>query len=232
VNGRSVIKVTMPWTRSPDDGVRLLEERFGEGSVLRFSFPIRHSTTAGYPCQTEGHLHARVMSEDTDADPAAPLDGIKTNEFEGLTRIYSNMGELLTAAFPMALAATLLGPKAWRRGAIVLTVLTGLANALTLTRAIYISEIVALFLISLIWARGSGWRPRRIRYLFAFGVVAIVLAIVLAGGGSSTSGNSSSPVQAVISRAELGLSNAQNGTGTVAVRIHEADLDLEVLGDH
>ena len=156
----------------------------------------------------------------------------KTNEFEGITRIYASMNELLTAAFPMALAATLLGPKTWRRGAMLLTVLTGLANTLTFTRATYVSEILALFLISLIWARGSGWRPRRIRYLFAFGVVAIVFAILFAGGSSSTSGSSSSPVQAVVARAGLGLSNAQNGTGTVAVRIHEADLDLEVLGDH
>ena len=106
----------------------------------------------------------------------------KTNEFEGITRIYSSMREPLTAAFPMALAATLLGPKAWRRRAMLFTVLTGLANALSFTRATYASELIALFLISLIWARGSGWRPRRIRYIFAFGVVVIVLAIALAGG--------------------------------------------------
>ncbi len=156
---------------------------------------------------------------------------IKTNEFEGLTRIYSDMNELLAAVFPMALAATLLGPKPWRRRALPLAVLTGLANALTFTRAVYASELLALLLISLIWARGAGWRPRRVRRMFAFAVVATMFAIAFAGGSSTTSGNSSSPVQAVIARAELGLSNAQNKTGTLAVREHEADRDLEVLGD-
>lgn len=161
---------------------------------------------------------------------------IKTNEFEGLTRIYSNMNELLMAAFPMSLAATLLGPKAWRRRAMLLTLLTGFANALSFTRATYVSEIFALCLISAVWINGSGWQARRIRYISAIGMVAIVLAVVVAiaisGGSSSTGETSSSPVQAVIARAVLGLSNAQNQTGTVAVRIHEATLELEALGDH
>lgn len=157
---------------------------------------------------------------------------IKTNEFEGVTRIYSSMHEPLTAAFPMALAAALIGPKTWRRRAMLLTALTGLANALSFTRATYISEILAFFLISLVWTGGSGWRPRRIRYTFAFSVIVILFAIALAGSGSPGSGNSSSPVQAVVSRVALGVNDAQEKTGTVAVRIHEAALDLEVLGNH
>jgi hypothetical protein len=155
----------------------------------------------------------------------------KVNEFQGIPRIYAPMNDLLTAAFPMAFATMLLGPRAWRRRAMFLTVLTGLANALSFTRAIYVSEILSLLLISIIWAKGTGWRPRRIRYTFVLGAVAIMFAITIAGGSSATNGNSSSPVQAVLSRAQLGVSNVQNQTGTTGYRLHEAHLELEVLDD-
>ena len=87
----------------------------------------------------------QIVEQLAHADLSWLIHIIKTNEFEGLTRIYSKMGALLTAAFPMALAATLLGPKAWRRGAMLLTVLTGLADALSFTRATYASELPRAF---------------------------------------------------------------------------------------
>jgi len=156
----------------------------------------------------------------------------KAATFVGITRIYAPMNDLLVAAFPMALAAMLIAPRAWRRPATLLTLLTGLANALSFTRAIYVGELLALFLISFIWARGTGWRPRRIRYTFAGGLAAIVLTVAIAGGSSATTENASSPVQAIVSRAALGVSDVQNHTGTAAYRLREAHLELEVLGDH
>lgn len=174
----------------------------------------------------------QIVEQVAHTDLSGLIHIIKTNEFEGVTRIYAEMHEPLMAAFPMALAAALIGPKAWRRRAAWTTVLVGLANALSFTRATYVSELLAFFLISLVWARGSGWQPRRIRYVSGFGVVAIVLAVMLAGGSSSTSGSSPSPVQAVVARIELGFSNAQGQTGTLAVREREANFELAVLGDH
>jgi len=152
--------------------------------------------------------------------------------YAGVTRIFAPMDDLLVAAFPAALAATLLAPRAWRRPAMLLMVLTGLANALSLTRALYASELLAFFLISLAWSRGSGWRPRRIRYTVALGgLAAIAVTVVIAGAGVATTGNSLSPVQAVVSRAALGVTNVQNQTGNVGYRLHEAHLELAVLGD-
>jgi hypothetical protein len=159
----------------------------------------------------------------------------KVSEFEGVTRIYAPMNDLLIAAFPMAFAAMMLAPRPWRRPAMLVTVLTGLANALSFTRAVYVSELLALFLISLVWARGLGWRPRRIRHLrrtLALGVSASVFAIAIAGGSPATSSTASSPLQAVVSRAQLGVNNIEHQTGTTGYRLHKAHLELEVLGDN
>lgn len=159
----------------------------------------------------------------------------KVAEFKGVTRIYAPMNELLVAAFPMSFAAMLLAPKPWRRRAIPFALVTGLANALSFTRAIYVSELVALLVISLIWARGAGWQSRRIRHVrstFALGAIAIAFTVAIAGGRSSTSANTPSPLQAVVSRAELGVSNLEDQSGTTGYRIHKAGLELQVLGNN
>jgi hypothetical protein len=159
----------------------------------------------------------------------------KTREFEGITRIYAPMNDLIIAAFPMAFAAMLIAPRPWRRRAIPLTVLTGVANVLTFVRAVYLSELLALFLISLIWARGAGWRPRHIRYAFAMGIAGILaLALAVAAVGETTSTNTGipSPIRAVVARAELGFSDVQGQSGSVGERLQQTDRELEVLGNH
>ncbi len=156
----------------------------------------------------------------------------KLADFEGVARIYAPMNDLLIAAFPMAFAAMLLAPKSWRRRAMFLTALTGFANALTFTRAVYVSELLALALISVVWAAGSGWRPRRIRHAFSLGLAAIVVAVSIAAAGASatTSVGASSPIQTVVARAELGFSNVQGNSGTFGQRLRHAHRELEVLG--
>ena len=175
-----------------------------------------------------------IVSQVAHAQLAWLIHAEQVGEFAGVARIYAPMDELLVAAFPMSFAAMLLGPKPWRRRAMLLTVLTGLATALSLTRAIYVSELVALFLITLVWAKGVGWRARRIRHVVSafvlVSVATVVLASATAGGNSGATKTSSSPVQAVVSRAALGVSDVQNKTGTVSIRLHAAHLDLEALG--
>jgi hypothetical protein len=159
----------------------------------------------------------------------------EVSEFEGVTRIDAPMSELLVAALPMSFAAMLLGPRTWRRPAMVLTALTGLATALSFTRAVYASELAALFLITLVWARGVEWharRTRRIGSLFALLGVATVAFAAIAANSSVTSRSHRSPEEAVLARTGLGINNIQNKTGNVGVRLHAADRELEVLGDH
>jgi hypothetical protein len=159
----------------------------------------------------------------------------KVRDFEGVVRIYAPMNDLLIAAFPIAFAAMVLAKKPWQQRAIPLVVLTGFANALSFVRAVYVSELLALLLISLIWARGSGWRARRIRRtslaMFA-AVVFVGLSVAVAGSGVASNGGSSSPLQAVVARAELGLSNVQGKNGTLGYRLRQAHRELEVLGGH
>jgi hypothetical protein len=154
----------------------------------------------------------------------------KVRDFEGILRIYAPMNAALIAAFPMALAAMVLAPKPWQRRAIPLAVLTGLANALTFVRAVYVSELVALFVISLIWAIGTGWRPRRIRNTFAVGIAVVVFGVAVAGSGTSSNIGSPSPIQAIVARTELGISNVKGESGSVGYRLQQAHRELEVLG--
>jgi hypothetical protein len=157
----------------------------------------------------------------------------QSNEFAGITRIYAPMNDLVIAMFPMAFAALLLGSRRWRLQAAGLMVLTGVANALSFTRAVYVSELVALISISFIWATGMGWRSRRIRYVFVLGAALLAVGLIAIGARTTTgTTSSSSPVQAVVSRAALGLTDVETGGGTTGYRLHEAHLELEVLGDH
>jgi hypothetical protein len=174
----------------------------------------------------------QIITQFTHAHLTWLIHASKLEEFQGITRIYAPMSDLLTAAFPMALAAVLLGPRPWRRRAMLLAFLTGLANALSFTRAIYVSELFAFLLISLIWIGGTGWQPRRIKYTFALVLVGAACALAVAASQSATSGTSSSPITAVMSRVALGVSNIENQGGTAGYRLREAHLEFEVLGDH
>jgi hypothetical protein len=153
------------------------------------------------------------------------------NNFDGVTRVYSFMGELLTVAFPMAFAVLLLGPKRWRWWALGMTLLTGVANALSFTRAAYFSELLALSAASAFWVWRTGWQARRVRW-FTFGVLLVVIVIIASGIGTEGSGGASSPVQAVIARLVLGVTNVQNQTGTAGLRLRLDHLELGLLGHH
>jgi hypothetical protein len=157
----------------------------------------------------------------------------KLAAFEGVARIVTPMNEPLMAAFSMAFAAAVLGPKRYRRGAAVVALLTGLGVALSFIRAEYVGEILGVIVISLIWARGSGWNPRRIRNVsYALTVGAVVAVAISTSGASASSSTSTSPLQAVVSRAVLGVTNLESQSGTAAIRLRQANLDLETLGPH
>jgi hypothetical protein len=151
----------------------------------------------------------------------------KTGTFEGLPRVYAPMNDLLIAAFPLAFAASLLGPRPARRWCAALAILTGLGNLLTFTRAVYVSEILALIVISAVWAA----RSRRVRRVLAL-LAAVACAALVVGTSAPSGGASTSPVKAVLSRVELAVSSAEEQNGTVAVRVRQTDRELQVLGSH
>lgn len=151
----------------------------------------------------------------------------KTGTFEGLPRVYAPMNDLLIAAFPMAFAAALLGPRPWRRKLALLALLTGLGNLFTFTRAVYVSELLAVVAVSLAWAP----RSRRVRRTLAL-LAASACALVLLAGSTPRASSSSSPVQAVLARVELAVSNVEEQSGTVQVRLRQTDRELQLLGSH
>ncbi len=172
----------------------------------------------------------QILRQITHVDVGWLIHVTQTNEFEGITRIYAPMNDLVIAAFPMAFAAMLLAPRKWRAAAIGFTLLTGFALALSFTRAVYISEITALIVISFVWAKGTGWEGRRIRYTLGLAGTVVVLGLVLVGGSEAQTTSSSSPFQAVVSRAALGLTDVETGGGTAGYRLHQSHLEFEVLG--
>jgi hypothetical protein len=155
----------------------------------------------------------------------------KTRDETGLVRVYAPMNTLLITVFPMAIAAALLGPRKWRMPSLLIVVLTGIANALALSRAVYVSELVGIIAISLFWASRSGWQPRKVRRVLFYGAIAAVVAVAMAGRATSTDSlNPSSPLQAVADRFVLGFTNFESQTGTYGLRLERAKRSLQTLG--
>lgn len=144
----------------------------------------------------------------------------KTASFDGVVRIYAPMNDLIIAAFPIALGVALLGPSEARRRAAVLALLTGVANALSFTRAVYASETVALLLVGLVYCIRAGWEGARVRHAASVAFAVIAIAVAVAGGTGSS--QSSTPLQAVVARTELGFTNVQDQSGNVGYRLRQA----------
>jgi hypothetical protein len=156
----------------------------------------------------------------------------KTADFDGVVRLYAPMNDLLIAALPMAVAVALLGPSGWRRYGVAVGVVTGVANALSFTRAVYVGEAVALVVISVIWALGTGWGARRVRAALLWAGLVACLGLTLGGTGASSEASSASPVQAIVARADLGIADAQGLSGSFGYRLRQVHRDFEVLGSH
>jgi hypothetical protein len=152
----------------------------------------------------------------------------KTASFDGLVRIYAPMNDLLIAAFPMAIGTALLGPRKARPWAAGLAVLTGIANALSFTRAVYASETVALLIVGLIYGIRAGWEGARIRRTALVGTACIAVAVALLGGAAT--GQSGTPLQAVVARTQLGFSDVGDQGGNVGYRLRQARYEAQAVG--
>jgi hypothetical protein len=151
----------------------------------------------------------------------------KTASFDGVVRIYAPMNDLIIAAFPMALGVALLGPPAARRPAAGIALLMGVANALSFTRAVYGSETVALILVGLVYCLRAGWEGARVRRAAIVVGACIAVAVVIAGGAGS--GQSGTPLGAVVARTDLGFTNLQDQSGNVGYRLQQARYVIQVV---
>lgn len=152
-----------------------------------------------------------------------------------ITRIYSPVQDLFTAAVPLGVGAGILGgsPRIRRLGWLV-AVVTGCATILALTRATYVGTAFGLAAAGGLWLLrpGSASRAgrRRVAHALGGGVLVAVLLVALLPQGKA-----GPLVDSVTSRfGSIGptVSSGNTNVSTFAVRLNEATLLEERLGDH
>lgn len=147
----------------------------------------------------------------------------------GLTRIYAEMTDLVTAGVAFAIAAVVLLRGRAQTRAIPIAVLLTISLALQLTRARWISMIVSVVLVS-VWLGLQADRRiaviLRRRLAVAVGIVAVaIIILVTVGGGVVSTGPILQRILSIFT--DLGAS-----TGTVSIRQHVASQMTSLLGGH
>ena len=136
--------------------------------------------------------------------------------FTGVTRVYANMTDLVTAGVAISVAAVMLArDRRVKLVALPIAALLITSTAVQLTRARWIGLVVGIVLVSL-WLMINGKTPvtKVLRRRFALGIGALGLVIgltLLAAPGAVSSGT-------VINRLSSLFTDLQTGGGTVAVR--------------
>ncbi|HEX3693044.1 MAG TPA: hypothetical protein VHU13_06840 [Solirubrobacteraceae bacterium] len=161
-------------------------------------------------------------------DPGSVIHLQFTLADSGLTRVYANMTDLVTAGLAVSIAACLLGRGRVRLVALPIALVLTTSTLVQLTRARWIGLVVALVLVGT-WLMVSGdaqsIKTLRRRLKFAVGpTVAVAAATTLAIPGilsNATVGNRLSSVFVTL----------QTGGGTVAIREAVTNRMIAYLGE-
>jgi hypothetical protein len=153
--------------------------------------------------------------------------------FEGTERIYSNMADVVTAAFPFAVGLALIPP---RRGlrlvGIALATLAGMSILFQFTRATYLALALALIVVSATWVYADGAISRPLRRAIAATAGVVVLGFFVSGFRPLEASIALSPEAAAVSdRAASSVDEIVGGTGNVGYRFDLAEEMLTLLGD-
>ncbi len=147
----------------------------------------------------------------------------------GLTRVYSNMTDLVTASLSMSIAATMLArTRIVRAIALPIMLLLIVSTVVQLTRARWIGIVIGVILVSLWLIVGSNAhisatvRRRLFLAVGALGVVGVIATLTIP---SITSGE-------VVTRLTSIFTDLQSGAGTVAVREQVTNTMTSLLGEH
>jgi hypothetical protein len=148
----------------------------------------------------------------------------------GLTRVYSNTTDLVTAGLALSLGATLLARRRTvRLIALPITILLLVSTIVQLTRARWIGLIVGAVLVSLWLLAGDNARVNvtlRRRLSVAIGLLGLVAIVAIAVAPSLGAGGH------VFSRLTSIFSDLQSGSGTVAIREIVTNRMTALLGGH
>jgi hypothetical protein len=153
-----------------------------------------------------------------------------TASFEGLTRLYAPMNDLVVLGFAAGIGLALLAPEVrLQRLGWGLALLMGIEFALQLTRAAYLAALVAVVATIGLWlyqrdAVSLRMRPR---------VLALVLSLVLLVGAFTFVGGGANggAIGAVVNRATSSLSDVQSRGENVRYRLDVAARMKTVLGN-
>jgi hypothetical protein len=150
-----------------------------------------------------------------------------TASFQGLTRLYAPMNDLVVVGIGLALLAS--EPRLQRLGW-GLALLMGVEFALQLTRAAYLAALVAVVVTIALWlyqrdAISVKMRPRVL--VLVLSLVLLVGAFTFIGGRGANGG----AVGAVVNRATSSLSDVQSRGANVGYRLDVADRMAQVLGN-
>jgi hypothetical protein len=153
-----------------------------------------------------------------------------TGVTEGLRRIYSPMNDLVVLSLAIGIGLAMVAPnQQLKRIGIGLSALMGLALAVQLTRALYVSSIIAFTLTTVLWIVQNDSLARRIRRRSLGVVLGIgLIAIALTYAGPSTFGGGA--VGAVVNRATSGITEVKSNTGDFGYRVDIANRMADVLG--
>jgi hypothetical protein len=141
---------------------------------------------------------------------------LQESGFTGLTRVYANMTDMVTAGLAASVAAVMLArDRTVRLIALPMALLLTTSTAVQLTRARWIGLVVGIVLVSL-WLMINGktlvTTVLRKRFALGIGVLGLVIGLtLLAAPGAVSSGT-------VINRLSSLFTDLQTGGGTVAVR--------------
>jgi hypothetical protein len=157
----------------------------------------------------------------------------KTLDFEGFTRVYAPMADLLTAFLIMTVSFAV-AAKASRRARMLAGVAAAVAAsalALEFTRALYVSVFVAAVLTWLLWSFRENHAGQRIRMA---GVLAGCAVIGLFAMTSVVEPQVSkdSAIGAVVERAASGIESHDDPADSVTYRVDLAKTSLTVLGSN
>ena len=155
-----------------------------------------------------------------------------------LTRVYSNMNDLVALGFSCALAYSVLHTGRRSRLAAAIAIVCGVAVVLQLTQAMYVGLAIGMILAFLIWTVGGFQLRFRLRHRLLWAVVG-TLAFSFGAVVVAPHVLSSSSIQTITNRIGAGVSDVESSrrvvggsANTVAYREQVASIMRQILGSH
>jgi len=164
-------------------------------------------------------------------DPTLLINETFTNEFEGVTRVYSFMGDVvLLGAVVAGGVAIVARSRYWRRWSSVLFVILTIGALTQLSRAAYVVLVAGLLLV-VAGALFRATEPTAVARRVLPALILVVLLFPVLSLVHPTKTESVSAAQVFATRAESGIEEIQARSGTFGYRYDVQSRMLDVVGN-